>query len=61
MSSIHPWVARFYLKLYLFPHKSMYSSKCFARPRPIELEGKESELSKRLWMTGIRKINAISS
>jgi hypothetical protein len=29
MSSIHPWVPRSQLKLYLFPNNFMYSSECF--------------------------------
>jgi hypothetical protein len=41
MSSIHPWVARFQLKLYLFPDESMYLSKRFARPGPIKVKGEE--------------------
>jgi hypothetical protein len=41
ISSIHPWVARSQLKFHLFSDKSMYPSECFARPRPIEVEGEE--------------------
>jgi hypothetical protein len=41
MSSIHPWVARSQLKLYLFPDKFIYSNECFTRPGPIEVEGEE--------------------
>jgi hypothetical protein len=41
MSSVHPWIARSHLKLYLFPDESMYPSKCFPRPELIEVEGEE--------------------
>jgi hypothetical protein len=41
MSSIHPWVTRTQLKLYLFPDESMYPSERFARPGPIEVKGEE--------------------
>jgi hypothetical protein len=41
MSSVYPWVARSQLKLYFFPDKFMYLSKCFARPGPIDVEGEE--------------------
>jgi hypothetical protein len=39
--SVHPWVARSKLKLYLFPDKSMYPSEHFPRPEPIEVKGEE--------------------
>jgi hypothetical protein len=41
MSSIHPWVARSQLKLYLFPEESTYPSKHFTRPEPIEVTREE--------------------
>jgi hypothetical protein len=41
MSSIHPCVARSQLKPVHFPKKSMYPSKRFPIPGPIEVEGEE--------------------
>jgi hypothetical protein len=38
ITSIYPWIVRSQVKPYLFPNKSMYSSKCFARLRLIEVK-----------------------
>jgi hypothetical protein len=40
--TVHPWDARSWLKLYLFPDESMYPNKHFPRPGPIEVEGEEA-------------------
>jgi hypothetical protein len=42
MSSIHPWAARFQLKLYLFPNEFMYLSECLTGTKPIEVKRRRS-------------------
>jgi hypothetical protein len=41
MTSVHPWVARFQFKLYLFPNGSMYLSEHFTRSGPIVVKGEK--------------------
>jgi hypothetical protein len=42
MSSAYSCIAMSQIKLYLFPDKSMYPSKCFPRREPIKVEGEEA-------------------
>jgi hypothetical protein len=60
MFSFHSWVARSELKLYLFPQKSMYSSKYFTRSGPIEVEAEEVWVVEKIGMIGSKINNTYS-
>jgi hypothetical protein len=48
MASVHSWVARSYLNLYLFPDTSLYSSRYFTRLGPIEVKGGEVRVVEKI-------------
>jgi hypothetical protein len=60
MSSVHPWVARSQLKLYLFLDESISSANASQGQDLLKLTEKKHGLWRRLKITG-RRIDATNS